>query len=227
MITLKDKLIAALAEKPFGSQTDLANECGLSKSAVSFWFSGTTKRLRGKNLYSAARYLGVDPVWLSSGTDIKPVRVLQKEAEVGQYVRIAFLDPQAAEGGKAAALPDEAAPPSLAFRRGMLREKNLNPDGLRLYEVRGNAMAPAVENGDLVMVDTSAKAPANNEVWVIRGGETPGLRVRRILINERAEWVLRADNVDKSLYEDERVRSLSITEIEIFGRVVWRGGWRL
>lgn len=225
MTTLKDRLNAALAEKPSGSKADMARDCTVSDSAVSFWFSGKTKALRGKNLITAARYLGVDPSWLSGGRDLKPVRASQKETDAHQYVKVSRLElPVVLEQQEAAAL-DELPP--LAFRRDWLKGMRLNPDCLALYTARGNAMFPSIEDGDLVLVDTSVKTPVDKEIFVLFEDPMLGARIRRILIGERKEWILRADNPDKSVFQDERPDPSDIRSNGVLGKVVWRGGGRL
>jgi transcriptional regulator with XRE-family HTH domain len=49
------------------NKTGLWKACKLSSGAVSQWFSGQTKELRGDNLLNASSYLGVNPDWLATG----------------------------------------------------------------------------------------------------------------------------------------------------------------
>jgi transcriptional regulator with XRE-family HTH domain len=49
------------------SQTDLANELGLTKATISQWLNGTIKELKGPNLINAARVLNTTPEYLDSG----------------------------------------------------------------------------------------------------------------------------------------------------------------
>jgi antitoxin HigA-1 len=39
----------------------------VSAPSVTDWFNGKTKELKGEPLVRAARYLGVDPLWLATG----------------------------------------------------------------------------------------------------------------------------------------------------------------
>lgn len=67
MNTLAERLKFALQEKPNLSKTGLWKACKLSSGAVTHWFNGSTKELKGDNLINAANYLGVSPTWLTSG----------------------------------------------------------------------------------------------------------------------------------------------------------------
>lgn len=67
MSTLKERLEQALAAKPGATKADLARACGISKPAVSSWFSGSTQSIEGQNLIRASGYLGVRPEWLATG----------------------------------------------------------------------------------------------------------------------------------------------------------------
>lgn len=67
MSTLAERLKKAMEENQSLTKTGLWKACGLSSGAVSHWFGGGTKELKGDNLLKAASYLGVSVDWLSSG----------------------------------------------------------------------------------------------------------------------------------------------------------------
>ena len=66
-MTLSARLKQVFDSNPSLSKTGLWKACNLSSGAISQWFSGQTKELKGDNLLKAASYLGVNPDWLSSG----------------------------------------------------------------------------------------------------------------------------------------------------------------
>lgn len=57
---------AMAAMDPVPTQADLARAAGVRPPSVSDWFSGKTKTL-GKALLPVARFLNVNPEWLSAG----------------------------------------------------------------------------------------------------------------------------------------------------------------
>lgn len=56
---------------------DIAKACSITRSAVSFWFSGETQSLEASNLTTTAKLLSVVPHWLATG---EGPRTLQLEA---------------------------------------------------------------------------------------------------------------------------------------------------
>jgi len=65
-MSLRERLKRSLKQAGI-SQSELARRCGVTRSAVSLWLSGTTYTLEGANLTRAAIALGVSPHWLSTG----------------------------------------------------------------------------------------------------------------------------------------------------------------
>ena len=48
-------------------QIEIAARLGITRSAVSDWFSGKTKEIKSKHLLELANFLGVDAEWLDCG----------------------------------------------------------------------------------------------------------------------------------------------------------------
>lgn len=113
---------------------------------------------------------------------------------------------------------------TLAFRREWLEKKNLKAQFLQVYEAKGYSMAPYIEDGDIILIDTEALTPKNNEVWVIYQPEPAGVRIKRIMFRDSGDVVIRSDNPDKTLYPDEIVSKDAIEGLEIVGKLAWRGG---
>lgn len=65
-MSLADRLTRALAHSGL-SQAELARAAGVKPPSVHGWLSGKSKFLRGENLLSAARALGVRQQWLATG----------------------------------------------------------------------------------------------------------------------------------------------------------------
>lgn len=73
MTTLAERLNEVMTKNPSLTKTGLWKACGLSSGAVTHWFNGSTKELKGDNLLKAAVYLGVNVDWLSNGKgDMQP-----------------------------------------------------------------------------------------------------------------------------------------------------------
>lgn len=73
MSTLAERLNEVMSKNPSLTKTGLWKACGLSSGAITHWFNGSTKELKGDNLLKAASYLGVNVDWLSNGKgDMQP-----------------------------------------------------------------------------------------------------------------------------------------------------------
>lgn len=59
--------ISYAAGKAGYKPVDLARAAGLSRAAVSKWFTGQADSIRPSNLYKVAELLGVNPRWLATG----------------------------------------------------------------------------------------------------------------------------------------------------------------
>jgi transcriptional regulator with XRE-family HTH domain len=63
---LSDRLQFAMRRAGL-SQAELARACGVKAPSVHSWLSGKSKYLRGPNLLTAAKVLGVSQTWLATG----------------------------------------------------------------------------------------------------------------------------------------------------------------
>ena len=66
MDTLAERLNTSLA-RAGKTQQDLADELGITKSAVNHWCKGKSKGIAKMHLPTVARILSVDAVWLQTG----------------------------------------------------------------------------------------------------------------------------------------------------------------
>jgi phage repressor protein C with HTH and peptisase S24 domain len=220
---LKDRLLFAL-ERSKRSQAELAQYCNVTQSAVSMWLNGRTKSIRGSNLLSAAEYLRVKPSWLSKGGEFTSLPGgSQTEFEVTQYVMVPRYSYQVtADNGQE--IGHVAIQGAVPFSREWLAEKKLPADKLKVYEAKGEGMSPHIENGDLVLVDTSPCTPLPADILVIYQPLPLGTRVKRLLYRETGEVLIRSDNTDKSRFPDELVPADRVDAVYVVGKVVWRGG---
>ncbi len=130
-----------------------------------------------------------------------------------------FVDvPRLAIGASAGpgALPDgEAAFDALRFSRRWLSEQGLDRTQLSVITVEGDSMEPLLNDGDEILVDRSPRA-FRDGVHVVRLGDT--LMVKRVASAGAGRFSLLSQNL---AYPPVSVEA---DEIEIIGRVVWKGG---
>ena len=87
------------------------------------------------------------------------------------------------------------------------------PERLMCARVAGDSMAPAICDGDLVVLDAGRAEPLDGQVFVVRTGE--GVLVKRLRRTDD-RWDLESDN---SAYEPRAVTG----QDRILGQVAWTG----
>ena len=94
------------------------------------------------------------------------------------------------------------------------------PDDLRLVTVRGESMSPVLEDGDMVLVNTSNTQPSPPGTFVLFDGL--GLMVKSLELlpgNSTAESLVRISSANTHYSAYQR----RLVEIDIKGRIIWFG----
>lgn len=114
------------------------------------------------------------------------------------------------------ALPAEEIPyDTFRFSRRWLAEQNLAADQLSSITVAGDSMEPLIRAGDEILVDRTPR-PLRDGIHVVRLGEV--LHVKRLQAGPPGRVVLISAN------EAYPPMEVALDEIDIIGRVVWKGG---
>ncbi len=236
-MTLASRMKRALAagEARGLNQAALARACGVKEPSVSAWFSGDTKSLKGENAVLAARYLGVNAEWLTTGRgpmssdepavaavadqSAEYVTVPDGDADPDEWVDVAFYPTASAAAGRGAINGEHAPRLQLKFRRVSMRQKGLDASACMVTNVRGESMAPLLADGDQVMVDPSQRAIRDGAIYVCRvDGEAE--IVKRLYRRPGGRVLVKSDNPAHPEYEAEIGPGF-----EVLGRAVWRAGW--
>lgn len=123
-----------------------------------------------------------------------------------------------ASAGDGLLVDDEHVRNRLRFQREWLRKKGVNVADAALIYATGDSMAPYIQAGDLVLIDTSQRNLVDDEVFVIRNGHGE-LRIKRLQRLYDGRIRLKSDN---PAYAPEDLAPG--VEVDIVGRFVWRGG---
>ena len=216
---------------------DLSQERSVSLSSLSemlgrnpsylqqFIRKGSPRKLEEGDRRTLAQYFGVSEDELrSEDTGAKdnsysrarsaPALAPQTRPERGDYVDV----PRLAIGASAGpgALPGaEAAFDAFKFSRRWLAEQGLEGARLSAITVEGDSMEPLLNNGDEILIDRSPRA-FRDGVHVVRLGDT--LMVKRVASAGAGRFSLLSQNL---AYPPVSVEA---EELEIIGRVVWKGG---
>lgn len=106
---------------------------------------------------------------------------------------------------------------ALAFRRDWLRERDISPDKACLLRVTGDSMAPALHDGDLVMIDERRTAIRNRHVYALIDADGSA-RVKRLDHVPNQIIILTSDN---PAHPTETRQGDDMNRLRILGEIVW------
>ena len=118
----------------------------------------------------------------------------------------------ASAAGTGAEVYDETPVGLLWFRNDWLQSHSIDPEQSNIISVRGASMEPTLLDGCSILVDRKRREPHEDRIYVMRTEE--GLVVKRLGLDEEAQWELRSDN------PDWRATPMS-PETEVIGEVRW------
>lgn len=143
------------------------------------------------------------------------------------FAKIALTAATVAAGNGQSAIGEETVE-ELAFQRSWLKRLGVSPSSAVLTRVTGDSMFPTICNGDIVLVDTSAKqlpvkrrSPKDKRpspIYALRDGG--GARIKRIERPQENLVILISDNPH---HPPEILEDAKTAEMAIIGRVVWWG----
>ena len=208
---------------------ELSQERGVSLASLSeligrnasylqqFIRKGSPRKLEEGDRGILAEFFGVAEIELGGG-DVamkeKSYAPNRRAAEQTDWVEVKRLNIGASAGP--GALPvDEAAYDAFRFSRRWMAEQGLADAQLSAITVEGDSMEPLLNNGDEILVDQTSRA-FRDGVHVVRLGET--LMVKRVARAAAGRFALLSQNLAYPPVD------VSADEIEIIGRVVWKGG---
>ena len=208
------------------SQSDLARAMKLSPQSVQAWEkeknSSKPKRSRIEqlsrlldipieDLLQAARYddLSEQTVGYESGWN--------RDTE-DEFALIPFYDVRAA-AGSGATNDHERQVGRLAFRNDWIHARRLSSRQLVAITITGDSMAPALKDGDLVVVDTRETHPVSDGIYILVTDNS--LIAKRVQLAATGGIWLHSDN---PAYQDQLIPASDTDRVRFVGRVVWAGG---
>ncbi len=209
----------------------LARATGVSPSAFRKWLKGEAEPSR-ERLVALAEAATVSVGWLATGEGTEPrfqtvgspsrSRAGTAPVNTGLDSAVFVLLPKRAEAA-AAGLEIAVAPAGdefIALRRDWVRSTlGIEPDRLLIETAVGECMQPGIQDGDLLLVDTSATNISGFGIYVLN---IAGVRlVKRVQPKLDGSLTLISDN---AAYETEHVPSAMAGDVEIVGRVLWTCG---
>ena len=174
---------------------------------------GSPRKLEEQDRATLARFFGVGEEELRETQEKSYVKPPVQREEAA-WVEVPRLDLGAAAG--AGRVPGgEAAFDTFRFSRRWLEEQGIGRAQLSAIRVEGDSMEPLLNDGDEILVDRSPR-PFRDGIHVVRLGDT--LMVKRVASAGAGRLALLSQNLAYPPVE------VAADEVEIIGRVVWKGG---
>ena len=207
-----------LAQAKGTSLAALSSMIGRNPSYLQqFIRKGSPRKLEEQDRRTLARFFGVNEAELGGPEPRiaeKSYAKAPKAAVLADWVEVPRLDIGASAGP--GALPDAEVPfDAFRFSKRWLTEQGLEGAQLSAITVEGDSMEPLLRDGDEILVDRAPR-PFRDGVHVVRLGDT--IMVKRVASQGAGRLALLSQNLAYPPVE------VSAEEVEIIGRVVWKGG---
>lgn len=192
------------------SQQDVATRVDVTPQSVQQWEAGKTAP-RGKRLDSLAHALGCSKEWLLFGSGDLP------NEPATRFTKVPVLDVELA-AGVGAHIDMEEVTDWVPISQDWIFENQLPESNLVVVKVSGDSMLPRLQNGDMLLVNTSDNRPVSGKIYAIANGSE--LRVKRLIKQMSGAWVISSDNKHDPAYPDEVIPPNSFNQLRIIGRAV-------
>jgi transcriptional regulator with XRE-family HTH domain len=172
-----------------------------------------------------ANWLGVNVGWLRDGAGPKYQEGQERPAQAAasmagaqaEYVMVPRYDLN--DNSHDLILHSDQVVDYLAFRPDWIRQTlGVQHNDIILLTVRGDSMAPTLNNNDLVLVDMRANKVEDNAIYVLQ--LNGALVIKRVQRKFNGTVVIKCDN---PAYEDEFLTPEEAHHLAVLGRVVWVG----
>jgi phage repressor protein C with HTH and peptisase S24 domain len=172
---------------------------------------GSPRRLGEADRRILARFFAVTEEELGAPEDFSPAAPTRPR---GDWVDVPRL-PLGAAAGAGALAAEEAPIGTIRFTARWLREQGFDPAMLTAIRVEGDSMEATLRDGDEILVDRTPRG-LRDGVHVVRIGDA--LLVKRLDTGRPGLLALVSDN------PAYRTIALPPSEVQVIGRVVWKGG---
>ena len=217
-----------------GGWAELARRINEKPQTVNNWKA--RGQIPAAKLAKVASALEVTADWLLSGSQQpsepetrarvklgQDVTLWDQEGDLppGQYTFVDSFDVELSAGSGAEGVQWAPHSEKLAFRSGWFQTEQLKPANCKGLFVRGHSMSPALEDGDVVLIDIS-------DTW-IRDGEIYAVVLNGELLIKRLEKLhdgvrIRSDNPHPAYQPPRDLVGEETEGFRVLGRKVWRAG---
>lgn len=200
--------LVELAEAGRTSLASLSAMLGRNPSYLQqFVRKGSPRKLEEADRRRLAEFFGVSEVEL--GADLDHARASAPD----EFITVPRLSLDAS-AGPGAFSAEEISFDSFRFSRRWLREMGLEGADLTAIRVEGDSMEPTLRSGDEIFVDRNKRS--GEGIHVVRIGDA--LHVKQVQASAPGRIALISSNDSYAPID------LARDEVEVIGRVVWKGG---
>lgn len=193
----------------YETRVEAGEVAGVTPEHLPAYIAGRAKP-RFDAIARLAQAKGVSLDWLATGEGAR----WTSEAEPDGFVTVAV------QAEAAARFDAMAEPQAILFSRNWLKALTAAaPDELRLVVHRGDSNEPVIRDGDLMLVDITARKIGEDGLYVFpRDGKHLARFVEKFVDGRVA---LKARNPQ---YDTQPLSELDAAKLPLLGRVLWRGG---
>ncbi len=200
------------SETDIGNQSQLANELGVGRAAVSL--AKRKDSVPARWILDLSARFGLNPLWLEQGEGVPRAGAdSPAEDESAYFEQVPKVRARLCAGGGSFET-DGQVEGYYSFRSEWLHSRG-NPANMVLMEVIGNSMEPEIKEGDMVLIDQSRSQVLSGGIFAVGVEDT--VMVKRV---ERlpGTLVLRSDNVD---YSPIHLSGDELNNVRVIGQVIW------
>lgn len=212
--TFPDRLRQVIEKR---SVRSFARHCGMSDSVLRQYLKGKSEPTRPV-LLAIACCTGVSVEWLATGTG--PMKIPDQRATLqlteGDFCSIPLV---AATKDETDSAPISRVPSNLIFRSEWLKkELSTDPQALAMTVAHGNAMEPAIGDGDTLLVNIRQNRVHKDGIYV--------LQTNSAMISRRIQVLMDGGlhvTCDNPTYAPQTISHADADSLTVVGRVVWIG----
>lgn len=164
---------------------------------------------------------------LANALDVMPATLMHFHVAHGdsapladdEFALVDMLDVKASAGSGAMNGHSEILG-RFAFKRSWLAHRGVKPSAAKIIRARGQSMADRINDGDILLVDTSVHHLEQDGVYVI---ELDGLDYVKLLQRDFATGGVQIISYNPD-FRPQLLTAEQAAELRISGRVVWHGG---
>jgi phage repressor protein C with HTH and peptisase S24 domain len=200
------------------SQAAVARRLGVAKSTISGWFSGD----RGSGVSVDDIEVYAAKLGLDVQKHLKAQAFAERKSDAldlsGGYVFVDKAVARPSAGGGSLETSGDVID-SFAFKAEWLARRGCSPATSRILEVSGDSMAPAIADGDHILVNQQDQELKDGKVYVLRVDNE--IFIKRFF-RAKGKYLFRSDNREMD-YTDLEIEPNGRNHWRVVGRVIWVG----